>query len=125
LQYFAKKAGNRFIIEPDIYHHIDFKGEEPKDRKMPLLNMSRLTDIDSIQYIFPDGYKLISEFTGDEIRSAFGSYMQKLIIDERGMNWVSVLSLDKHYISLDEYPAYYDFMEGCKKKSDNKLVLSQ
>ncbi len=125
LQYFAKKAGNRLIIEPCLYHKIDFKGENPEDRKMPLLNSTSFLNMDSIQFIFPMEYKVKNELNTDSITSAFGSYSMELSIQDNGALWTSKFVLGNRYVSLDKYSGYYEFMEACKQKSLCKLVLSK
>jgi hypothetical protein len=125
LQYFAKKAGNRFILDPGIFHHIVFEGEKPEDRKMPLLNPTTFVNIDSIQYSFPDGYSIKNEVIMEPIVSEFGRCEMGFSKQGDGALYISQFVLNERYIGIDKYQAYYNFMETCKNNTRIKIVLSQ
>ncbi|MBN2425858.1 MAG: transglutaminase domain-containing protein [Calditrichaceae bacterium] len=126
LQYFAKKAGNRFIFEPGIYHQVYFEGEKPEKRKMPLLNPSAFTDIDSIYYIFPDGFDVKNEVKIEPVVSGFGRCEMAFSRQENGgALYTSTFNLNDRYIELGEYESYYNFMESCKSEIKAKIVISQ
>ena len=125
LQYFAKKAGNRFILEPGIFHHIVFEGEKPEDRKMPLLNSTTFVNIDSIQYRFPEGYSIKNEVTMEPIVSEFGRCEMGFSRQGNGTLYTSQFALNERYIGLDKYEAFYNFMESCKNNTRIKIVLTQ
>lgn len=124
IKYFASKAGSRFIFEPELFNRIYFKGEEPEERKMPLLNSSTYADNERIHYSFPKGYSVKNQSSADTINSEYGQYLNNIrTIGKNNIIWTSKFKLDKRYISLEEYPGYYEFMEHSKQKSQTKLVL--
>ena len=123
LNYFASKAGNRYIFNPTIFHQILFDGEKPDERKMPLLNSTVYTAIDQIHFSFPSGYHLKNSIEPDSVQSPYGMYSKLSEYNGDDFIWTSKFILNKRFISLDEYPGYYDFMEDCKKRSKNQLVL--
>lgn len=56
IPFFARKAGTRLIIQPRIFHQINFEGEPPEKRTMPLLNLTRFVDQDSIFFKLPQNF---------------------------------------------------------------------
>jgi hypothetical protein len=125
LPYYAKSTGSRLIIEPRLFHQIDFEGEEPEKRIMPLYNMTRFTDHDSIQFIIPFNYALKSRTETDTVATEFGEYRYKCLPTDTGFIWTSTFILDSREIPLEAYPAYYHFMNHIKKLSQKKLVLEK
>ncbi len=123
IKYFARKAGDRLIIEPAMFNRINFEGEEPAKRVMPLLNYSAYAQSESISFALPEGYKLKNSSKQDSITSSFGFYFNQLEIDDSDILWASEFRLNSRYIPLQDYAEYYRFMETSKKNTLSKLIL--
>lgn len=126
LKYFARKAGSRLRFSPRLFHAVYFAGEAPEDRSMPLLNMTRFVDEDSVVYELPDGFELKGDPGNISENSAFGSFSLRLVPDlNNKLIWTSTFLSRAREISLEAYPDYYEFMTAARKRSQKKVVLQE
>jgi hypothetical protein len=125
LRYYAKRTGRRLIIEPRLFHQIDFDGEKPGKRTLPLYNITRFADHDSIQFIIPFNYRLKNRLEADTVITEFGEYCHRNILTDTGFIWSSTFMLHSREVPLEAYPAYYQFMNHVKKLAQKKLVLEK
>ncbi len=125
IKYFARKAGSKLLFLPTIFHSISFDGEEPEKRKMPLLNSTRFTFVDSIDFIFPADFKMKVSSFSDSLVSIFGNFSTNIQEGSGSLQWSSAFNSNVNYVPLEDYPPYYDFMENVKKKTKKKIVLER
>ncbi len=123
LKYFATKAGNRLIFDPGLFHEIYFEGEKPDERKMSLLNYSTSSNSEKIIFSFPEEFELKNPTLCDNLISPFGSYSKNSELRNNSLVWRNNFTISERYIPLENYAEYYNFMEGCKLKSQTKFVL--
>ena len=123
IMFFASKAGSRLIIEPALFNRVNFEGEKPEDRKMPLLNSTSFSYLEKICYSLPEGYILKNALGQDTLSTQFGSYVKSIENNQNEIFWTSKFEMNKRYIPLEEYEEYYNFMEESKKRITTKLVL--
>ncbi len=123
LQYYARKAGSRLIIEPRLFHKIYFDGEKPEDRLMSLLNMSRFVDEDSVEFEIPEHLKFKISAKNDTINSQFGEYRSHIISENNKLFWKSSFVSSARDVTLEDYPEYYNYMTKVKEKAQKKVIL--
>ncbi|RMD86155.1 MAG: transglutaminase domain-containing protein [Calditrichaeota bacterium] len=123
IPFFARKAGTRLIIQPRIFHQINFEGEPPEKRTMPLLNLTRFVDQDSIFFKLPQNFAPKISSYQDSTVSRFGSYLARWQPHEDGWLWSSSFACTARKISLQDYPEYYQFMTKVVKSSRKKIIL--
>lgn len=125
LQYFARKAGNRLIIEPRLFHRWTFDGEDPSCRTMPLLNLTRFVEEDSIVFVLPESFRVRGSTKSDTVRSEFGEYRFDMLPQKGGLLWRSSFTSRARTVPLVDYPDYYDFMSSVGKQASPKVVLQK
>ncbi|MFH1214444.1 MAG: DUF3857 domain-containing protein [Candidatus Neomarinimicrobiota bacterium] len=125
MQFYTRKAGSRLLFEPVTFNKIIFDGEEPGKRKTPLLNISPISNTDNICFILPEGYQIKNQIDTDSIRSVFGIYYSNVINQNGQIIWIDNFTCNARYVSLDEYPAYFKFMQDAKKNSNHLIVLEK
>jgi len=125
LKFFARKAGSRFILDPALFHKVYFEGEDPEERTMPLMNLTRYLDQEMVSFEIPRTFYLRSATKGDTVRSAFGIYANNLQPDGDKLVWSSSFTSRAREVSLENYHDYYLFMNAVKKKAAKKIVLNR
>lgn len=120
---YARKVGTRYIFNPRIFNRIEFDGESPDERNMALLNMSRFSTKDDIDFALPLNYHINKEAFSDSLESQFGEYLFQCTPTESGLKWSSSFKLHAREVPLDQYSEYYQFMNEAVSMSNKKLVM--
>ncbi|MCB9500826.1 MAG: DUF3857 domain-containing protein [Deferribacteres bacterium] len=123
MNYFARKAGQRLIFTPRLFHTVAYDGEAPENRTMPLLNSGRFMDLDTISFSIPFGFEPKQQSDTDSLISPFGSFRCSKTSSPEKITWTSSFRLNAREVPLEVYPEYHNFMNDAQKMSEAKLVL--
>jgi hypothetical protein len=95
--------------------------EKPAERKFPLHFPLPEAGRDTIAYLIPEGYSLTS--SADKIiETKFGSYKISGTLQDKSFVVVRYWQIHADDVSLDEYPAFYSFINSVKD-SERKYKL--
>jgi hypothetical protein len=122
LKYYSRRMGNRLVVRPRIAS-VSFDGEPPEKRIMPLLNLTRWTDSDSIRFILPVGFRFSQAEEKRRVDSRFGCFEAEWKPEKNGWIWMSRCVLNAREVSKTEYAEYHDFMNQMSRESEMKLMV--
>jgi hypothetical protein len=123
LRKLASVSGKRLFINPNLMNRSTFIPEKLEKRKDPVVFKFSFTDIDTIHYTLPEG--IYPEFLPEPvvIKSRFGEYEAKYVVDEKGLSYIRCLRLNKGTFPAESYNEMVEFYRGVNKADNSKLVF--
>ncbi len=123
---YVSTAGDRVLVNPNIFNRHDKIYANDKDRKFPLEIERGATYQDEIEIILPKGYTLEAAFDPIEITTIFGTYNASVELS------ASNTILYKRHLQLlsgtfppESFNDYASFVRNVTKKDKSKIVLSK
>jgi hypothetical protein len=123
LRKFASVSGKRIFLTPNLMNRLSYIPEKLEKRKSPIVFKIPMTDVDTIHYKLPDG--IYPEFLPEPvvIKSRFGEYEAKYVVDEKGLTYIRRMKLNKGTFPAESYNEMVDFYRGINKADNSKLVF--
>lgn len=123
LRKFASVSGKRIFVTPNLMNRSTFVPEKTEKRKSPIILRMAYTDLDTIHYKLPDG--IYPEFLPEPvvIKSRFGEYEAKYVVDEKGLTYIRRMRVNKGTFPPESYNEMIDFYRGVSKADHSKLVF--
>jgi hypothetical protein len=123
LKKFASVSGKRFFVTPNLMNRSTFIPEKLEKRKTPIVLNLAYTDLDTIRYKLPDG--IYPEFLPEPvvIKSRFGEYEARYVVDEKGLTYIRRMRRNKGTFPSESYNEMIDFYRGINKADNSKLVF--
>jgi Domain of Unknown Function with PDB structure (DUF3857)/Transglutaminase-like superfamily len=123
LNRFASVSGKRLFITPNLMNRFSSIPEPIENRKTNVVRNMAYTDLDTIQYSFPQD--LYPEFVPapTKIESEFGSYENSYSLDQGKLIYTRRLVMKKGEFAPESYKSLIDFYKKINKADHTKLVL--
>lgn len=123
LRKFASVSGKRIFITPNLMNRSAFIPEKLEKRKSSIINKTPFTDLDTIHYKLPEG--VYPEFLPEPvvIKSRFGEYEAKYVVNEKGLTYIRRMRVNKGTFPAEAYNEMVDFYRGVNKADNSKLVF--
>ncbi len=123
---YVSKAGDRILLNPNVFTRYDKLPSEEKDRKLALKIRRGHTYRDKIELLIPDGYSVEAAFPPITLDTKFGTYKANIEKYEGSkLIYNRELKLNSGTFAPDEYNEYVNFIEQVVKKDKSKIVLSK
>ena len=120
----VSKAGNRILIEPNLFTRLDYIPKKNEGRKLPFEWRRGYTYQDEVQIKLPKGYTIESVFEPFEIENEFGTYAISIEnIDDMNFVYKRKLIEKKGRYPKEKYNAFIDFLKVIDKRDRSKIVL--
>ncbi|MAZ73457.1 MAG: hypothetical protein CMC70_09960 [Flavobacteriaceae bacterium] len=123
---YASTAGDRILVNPNIFNRYNEVFQIEKDRTLPLVLQRGVTYKDQIEILLPEGYTVEAVFEPIEIKSKFGSY--KASVQDKNLSSIIYkreLILNSGTFPKEEFNKYVKFIQLLVKKDKSKIVLSK
>ncbi len=121
---YVSKAGNRLLLNPNIFHRFEYTPQSVSTRKLPISIRRGKTYNDEITLILPDDYEIEAMFEPIEISNEFGSYEASLenvgggkLVYKRK---VVIKAVKAPKESFEKYDSY---IKSLVKSDNSKIVL--
>ncbi|CAN5547060.1 hypothetical protein BH23BAC1_BH23BAC1_11610 [soil metagenome] len=95
-----------------------------QDRKTDLFLKFAYHDIDTIEYILPEGFYPESSAEGLELKSDFGIYSTKFLFDENKVFYIRNIVMFKGRYPASSFKEYNNFIKEISKADRVKIVLA-
>ena len=123
---YVSTAGDRILLNPNLFNRFDFLPEAEKNRKLPLKIRRGYTFNDEIEILLPDGYTVEAAFEPIALTTQFGAYTAA--VKEQGASKITYyreLILNEGVFPKEDYNKYVAFIQEVVKKDKSKIVLSK
>ncbi|MEM7186988.1 MAG: DUF3857 domain-containing protein, partial [Bacteroidota bacterium] len=123
---YVSKAGNRILLNPNIFNRQYDIPEHRKDRLLPLEIRRGYTDIDEIEISLPEGYEVTSLFEPVVLENEYGQYEVSITpIEGRKLRYRRYLKINSGRYPKEKFAAFVEFSKEIVKKDKSKIVLSK
>ncbi len=123
LRNYGTKLGNRIILKPNLMTRIDNQPYKTKDRKSDIRIRRAYSNIDTITYLLPKGYKIDNIPEPISIKCKFGEYYSGITSDNKGIRYTRTLRLYEGDYPLTDYPDFSDFFEKISVADERKVAF--
>ncbi|RDK84247.1 DUF3857 domain-containing protein [Marinirhabdus gelatinilytica] len=121
---YISKAGDRILLNPNIFNRNTFIPDDEENRKLPIQLRRGRTYNDEIEITLPDGYALEAIFDPIQVDSQFGAYTASIEkINESKIAYKRQLVYDDGKYPKEMYTEFRDFWRTVAKKDKSKIVL--
>lgn len=115
--------GNRIILKPNLITRIENQPYKTKERKSDIRIRRAYSNIDTITYILPKGYKIDNIPEPVSIKCKFGEYYSGITSDNKGIRYTRTLSLYEGDYPVTDYPDFSDFFEKISVSDERKIAF--
>jgi transglutaminase-like putative cysteine protease len=125
---FLPSEATRLFVNPSLFNRQtaeDLPKEEINKRKYPVYFTYPYLDADTVYITFPKYYSLEAKPSDQSIENDIISYKTKYDLTDRKLFFVRTFELKKNYITLNEYPLFYDTMKKIIELDKSKFVLKK
>ncbi|MEO1655114.1 MAG: transglutaminase domain-containing protein, partial [Bacteroidota bacterium] len=112
---YASKNGKRIFLPVNPLNKISPLRSEDNDRKTPVFIQTGFTDKDSIDFVFPQDFRVEYQPEDIEITSDFGSYKATFSKEEGQMKYYRYLQLKHGTYPKEKYPELVKFFKAISK----------
>ncbi|MCK4661918.1 MAG: DUF3857 domain-containing protein [Bacteroidales bacterium] len=120
---YSSVMGDRLIVPLNLMNKIDRIPKRVKDRKTDVVIRRSGCEIDSINFVIPEGYSIENVPEGTTITSKFGEYQTELNQNENTISYKRTLSMKKGEYEPEEYEEFRNFLLQISKADNAKFVL--
>lgn len=121
---YASKAGDRFLLQPNLFNRIEDAPKRYSNRKLPFQVERGFIDIDEYEINFPNSLKVEAIIQPVEIITKFGEYSLSIKEDDNGkLIYKRKFKLNKGIYEKDEYKSFREFWVQIVKYDKSKVVL--
>lgn len=123
LNKYAGKSGKRLFIP---LNKIDALTNTPPDndkRKFDIFIRNKYVEIDSVEFVIPNGYEVEHHPEMIELDSRFGSYSTNISVNNQQVSYCRHLKINKGTYPASAYEELYEFYKSIVKSDKAKLVL--
>jgi hypothetical protein len=121
---YAKMSGGRLVFTLNLMNQMDGLPPLTSDRKHDISFTSGFSDIDTIEYLLPEGTNLITAPEEVQISSRFGEYQTSFSIKEGKVFYVRMLKTHRGKFPAAAYEELQAFYEKIVRADQRKLVLA-
>jgi hypothetical protein len=111
------------FITPNLMNRWTYIPEKLDARKSEIVWKDPFIDMDTIHYHLPDG--IYPEFVPEPIvlKSKFGEYEAKFVLDQNNITYVRRLKMNKGKFPAAAYKEFSDFLRAISKADNTKMVF--
>lgn len=123
LNRFSSVSGKRLFLTPNLMNRSTFIPEKLDARKTNIVIRSSYLDLDTIRYHLPE--EIYPEFLPEpvSIKSAFGEYESKYVIDQGSVIYIRKMKSNKGEFPAATYNSFIDFYKSVNKSDNTKIVF--
>ena len=120
---FASVSGKRLFFKQNINNKIDPISIPQKDRQYEFVLRFPFEDVDSTEFLIPEGFHL--EYIPEKIvmSTSFGKYESEITSDEGKVIYRRKFSLVNGTFNPESYVDYVKFINEVAEADNSKLVL--
>jgi len=121
----ATKTGTRLFVKTSLLSRplaLPASSERKTDFYLPLSDYD-FTDIDSLSYVVPQGYKLESTLPALQFSSVFGTFECKTTFENNRMVSYRKVILNGGRYKASDYPVWIDFLKKIRKADRTQVVF--
>jgi hypothetical protein len=123
---YTSKAGNRVLLNPNVFNRFTFIPEITGSRKQPIEVRRGMTYQNQIAIELPQDLTVASLFDPIETKSKFGEYTATIEVqDGTTLLYKRSLVLHSGTFPKEDYPEYVAFLREVVKNDKSKIVLSK
>ena len=123
---YVSKAGDRVLLNPNIFTRSGFVPEFNENRSLPLEIRRGYSEKDEIEITLPESYQIESVFDSIEIENEFGNYRASVEkLDEFKVLYKRELVINSGRYPKEKFNDYATFRRDILKKDRSKIVLKQ
>lgn len=122
IHHLAEKMGNKMLLQP--LHPLGLLLEEPEKRKQPVCRPYPLLRTDSVTYILPQTIAAINGLKDESIDTNYGHYHKQIHYQNNTITVIRRLQLNAGLYNLDEYEAFYNFIDLVSRKENQKALIT-
>lgn len=124
LRDYATKSGPRIFFKPNLMNRRNSYPKPDIDRAFNVEVKYGYTDIDTIQYHFPEGYYFEYVPKNIHLESQFGTYDASFEKTENGFLYIRKIERFKGTYPKESFNDMVDFLKNVKKADNTKVVLT-
>jgi len=123
---YVSKAGNRILVNPNIFNRQTFVPEAEENRKLPMEIRRGYSQKDQIEITLPTGYTIESIFDPIVIENEFGMYKASITaLDGSKLLYERELLINSGTYLKEKFADYVAFRKDIVKKDKSKIVLTK
>lgn len=123
LRKFASTSGKRLFLTPNLMNRSSFIPEKLDQRKTNVVLRTPYIDIDTIRYHVPEEIYPESLPEPVVIKSAFGEYEARYIVDQGSIVYIRRMKRNKGEFAPETYNDLINFYRAINKADNTKIVF--
>jgi hypothetical protein len=120
---YATVTGKRLFITPNILNRSGMKLTEPEKRQFDVVLPMAFHDLDSISIQVPDGYRPESMPADTELKTPFGEYKSRVVLQGRQLNYYRDFIFYGGRHPAESYSKLVKFFDDIHKADRARVVL--
>ena len=121
---YASKAGNRLLIQPNVFNRIGSAPQRYNERRIPFEMERGFTDIDTYEIIIPTNLEIESLTESVNIKNQFGEYVASISQDDTNkVTYKRKFVIYKGSYKKEDYESFRTFWLEVIKHDNAKMVL--
>lgn len=123
LNNFASIAGSRIFFSPEFFHHNDFLGFIPAERKLDLFEPISYSYTDTLQISFPQGYSLDYMQNSKKFSSEYGQCEFNVKQIENRITIIRKLSINAGKYNCSSFGEINEFLRSISDYEHKKIIV--
>ena len=120
---FGIVMGNRILFKPNLMTRVSKMPYLTKDRKSDISIRRPYSEVDTIRFRLPAGYKFDKIPPKISIVTKFGEYSAEIFSDNKSTGYIRTFKLFNNDYPVADYPAFVDFFEKISVSDESKIAL--
>ncbi len=121
--HFASKMGDRMFFDLNMMNQSSFTLPYSRNRISPVLIFRPFSEVDSIVYSLPQGYKMEALPKPIELKSEFGEYSSQAKSEDNKIYYERSVKIWNGQYPKEKYNEFVEFLEKIAKHDEAKAVL--
>ncbi len=118
------KSGNRLFVQPNVMNKNYFVPVRYKERQTDILVRHGFHEYDTVNFEFPQGFRIEAKFDPIIIKSEFGEYEASILANEDGkFQYIRHFVQRKGRFSAEKYSEYLNFHKRVVRADKRKIAL--
>ena len=125
LRNFGVVMGNRMLCNLNLMNQLDNIPIRMSDRRSDIFIRRSSIEVDTVNFIIPEGYTVYKLPSGGTVNSKFGEYKTNAIFIDNTVKFIRYFNMHKGTYPVIEYDDFVNFFESILNEDEAKMILNK